>query len=194
MIEMADADTAARVALRLVLQRGAQLGRRLVALRFVEELEPMAVRIEKAVRGAVPDVAVGPLAVDSRRFERGDAARERLGAVRAVGDVPHSRLRSGGQLQRRTLVVAEAAQVDRVAALAGNLHAEDLSEVRQALVGPRRQQLDMREVREVADGLGQDRYPRVSACRCSARRLASAMIVSDGLTESVRGTTEPSPT
>ena len=114
--------------------------------------------------------------------------------MRAIRDVADAGLRRGGQLQRRKLVVAEAAQVDRVAALAGHLHAEDLAEVREALVGLRCQQLDVREVREVANGLAQDRYPFVSSWRCAARRLASAMIVSDGLTDSVRGTTEPSPT
>ena len=38
------------------------------------------------------------------------------------------------------------------------------------------------------------RYPFGSASRWSARRVASAMIVIDGFTDSVRGTTEPSPT
>ena len=38
------------------------------------------------------------------------------------------------------------------------------------------------------------RYPFGSASRCSASLVASAMIVSDGFTESVRGTSDPSPT
>ena len=38
------------------------------------------------------------------------------------------------------------------------------------------------------------RYPLASASRCSASLVASAMIVSDGFTESVRGTSDPSPT
>ena len=140
------------------------------------------------------EVAVEPRALDARRLERRDPALERLGAVRAVREVPDAGLRRRGQLQRRPLVVAEAAQVDRVAALAGDLHAEDLPEVDEALVGLRRQQLDVREVREVADRLRHARYPCGSAWRWSASRSASAMIVSDGLTESVRGTSEPSPT
>ena len=93
MVEMAHADAAAGVALRLVLQRRPQLGRSLVALRFVEELEAVAVGIEERVRGAVSDVALEPFAGDARRVERGDPPLERLDAVRAVREVPDARLR-----------------------------------------------------------------------------------------------------
>ena len=180
--------------MRLVLQRGPQLRRRRVSLGLVEELDAVPVRIAEAVGRAVAEVAVEPVPVDPAGLERRDPARERLRAVGAVGEVADARLRGGGQLERRALVVAEPAQVDRVSVLARDLHAEELAEVVEALVRLRRQQLDVREMREVADGLGHARYPWGSAWRCSARRLASAMIVSDGLTESVRGTSEPSPT
>src|SRR4029079_4477097 len=102
---------------------------------------------------------------------------ERLGAHRAIGDVPDAGVGRLGQLDRRALVVAEAPEVDRVAALRAHLHAEELAEVAEALVGLRRQELDMREVREVADGLGHARSPCGSASRWPARRSASAMIV-----------------
>jgi hypothetical protein len=55
----------------------------------------VAVGVEEAVRGAVAEVAVEPRALDAGRLERGDAPRERLGAVRAVGEVPDARLRGG---------------------------------------------------------------------------------------------------
>ena len=116
------------------------------------------------------EVAVEPGAGDSAGLEGRDPPLERLGGVRAVGQVPDARLRRGRQLERRALVVAEAAQVDRVAALARDLHAEDLAEVVEALVGLRREQLDVGEVREVADRLAHARYPCGSAWRCSARR------------------------
>ena len=95
---------------------------------------------------------------DVREFvtwaERGGCpAPEGLDAVGAVRNVPDPRLLGRGQLERRPLVVAEASQVHRVASLTGDLHAEDLPEVVEALVGLRRQQLDVREVREVTDGL-----------------------------------------
>ncbi len=194
MIEVAHADAAAGIAVRLVLQRGLDLRRRRVALRLVEELDPVTVGVEEAVRGAVAEVAVEPLPGDAAGLQRRDPPLQRLGAVGAVGEVPDARLRRRRELERRALVVAEAAQVDRVAALARDLHAEDLAEVEEALLRLRREQLDVREMRQVADRLGHARYPCGSAWRCSARRLASAMIVSDGLTESVCGMSEPSPT
>jgi hypothetical protein len=49
--------------------------------------------------------------------------------------------------------------------LAGDLHAEDLAEVVEALVRLRCQQLDVREMREITDRLGQERYPCASASR-----------------------------
>src|SRR3954453_20586534 len=114
--------------------------------------------------------------------------------MRAVGEVPDARLRRGGQLERRALVVTEAAQVERVSALARDLHAEELAEVEEALLRLGCEQLDVREMRDVANRLAHARYPFGSASRCAARRVASAMIVSDGLTESVCGMSEPSPT
>ena len=74
VVEVADADAAPRVALRLVLERRAKLGRRLVALGLVEELEAMAVGIEEAVGGTVTEIAVEPLALDAGRLECGDPA------------------------------------------------------------------------------------------------------------------------
>ena len=159
VVEVADSDAAPRVALRLVLERRPKLRGRLVALGLVEELEPVAVGIEEAVGAAVAEVAVEPAALDSGRLERRDPALESLRAVRAVGQVPDPGLRGRGQLQRRPLVVAEAAQVHRVSRSPGDLHAEDLPEVDEALVRPRRQQLDVREVREVTDRLRHERYP-----------------------------------
>ena len=91
MVEMTNANAAARVALRLVLERGPKLGRRDVALRLEEELEAVPVGIAEGVRGTVAEVAVRPLAGNAGCLERVDAPRERLGAVRAVGDVADSR-------------------------------------------------------------------------------------------------------
>ena len=194
VIEVADADAAPRVAARLVLERGPQLRRSRVVLGLVEELDAVAVGVEEAVGAAMAEVAVDPVAGDASGIERCDPAGERLRAVRAIREVTDARLRRRGELERGALVVAEAAQVDRVALLAGDLHAEDLAEVEEALVRLRREQLDVREVSEVADRFGHVRYPCGSSSRCPASRLASAMIVSDGLTESVCGTSEPSPT
>ena len=53
----------------------------------------MAVGVEETVRAAVAEVAVEPLALDAAGLERGDAPLERLGATRAVGEVPDARLR-----------------------------------------------------------------------------------------------------
>ena len=143
VVEVPDAGAAPGVALRLVLQRGTELRRRLVALGLVEELDGVAVGVAEAVRRAVPHVAVEPLAACTAGLERAHAPVERLGAPRAVGEMTDARLLRRGELQRRALVVAEAAQVDRVAALARDLHAEQVDEVAKALFGLRRQQLDV---------------------------------------------------
>jgi hypothetical protein len=105
----------------------------------------------------VTEVAGEPLARDAGRLEGGDPARQRLGAVRAVREVPDTRLPRRRELQRRALVLAEAAQVNRVAVVTRDVHAEELAEVVEALLGSRRQELDVREVREVADGLAHAR-------------------------------------
>ena len=99
----------------------------------------MAVGIEEAVGGAVTEVPVVPAALDPSRIERLDASGQRLAAEGSIREVPDSGLPRRGQLERRALVVAEAAQVDGVALLARDLHAEDLAEVLEALVRPRRE-------------------------------------------------------
>ena len=64
-------------------------------------------------------------------------------------------------------------------ALGLNRHPEDLGEVVEALLRPGGEELDVRDVREIARLLG---------------HAARAMIVNDGFTDIVRGMTEPSPT
>ena len=173
VVEVADADAAARVALRLVLQRRAKLGRRLVALGLVEELDAVAVGIEEAVgrgRGRGRRRATRPRRPPPRARRPGARAPRGCACGRRGGRRPPAR--DAVSFSDDALVVAEAAQVDRVAALAGDLHAEDLAEVVEALVGLRRQQLDVREVREVADGLASREVPvRVGVRGGSARRL-----------------------
>jgi hypothetical protein len=159
VIEVTHAGAAARIALRLVLERRLQLGGRLVALRLPEHLQAMAVRVVEAVRRAVTDVAVEPRPVDAGLLQRVYPPSERLGAVCPVREVPEAGLGRGRQLERGPLVVAESAQIDGVAALGRHLHAEELAEVGEALVRLRRQQLDVREVREVANRL---RHPNAS--------------------------------
>src|SRR4029077_12677314 len=127
--EMPDANTATGIALRLVLQRGAELGRRHVALGLVEELEAVTVGIEKAVGATVTEVALVPAARRAARLERDNATVECRGAVRAVGEVADAGLGRVRQLQRRPLVVAEAAQVDRIPFFARYLHAEEVAKV-----------------------------------------------------------------
>ena len=57
-----------------------------------------------------------------------------------------------GQLEAVALVVAPAAQVDGLALARLDLHPEHVDEEAQALVGQRRQQLGVADVREVVDG------------------------------------------
>src|SRR4029077_14792683 len=113
--------------MRLVLQRGLDLGRRRVALRLVEELDPVTIGVLEAVRGAVPEVAVEPLPADAAGFQCRDSPPQRLGAVGAIGEVPDARLRRRRELERGPLIVTEAAQVDRIPCLTRDLHTEDLA-------------------------------------------------------------------
>ena len=103
----------------------------------------MAVGIEEDVGATVTEIALEPLALDAGRLECGDPALQGLCAVCPVGNMPDPSPLGGGQLQRGSLVVAEATQVDGIATLAGDFQPEDLPEVVEALVRLRRQELDV---------------------------------------------------
>ena len=154
VVEVADAGAPARIALRLVLQRRTKLRGRLPPLRLVEELEPVTVRVEEAVRRPVADVAVDPFPLRAGRLERLDTPLERLRAHRPVREMVDSRCVRLGQLQRRALVLAESAHVDRASRFGRDIHAEHLAEVLEARRGVGGQELDVRKVGEVANRLG----------------------------------------
>ena len=113
MIEPAHRRAATVIALRDVLQRRSLAGRRFVAPRLVVELEEVPVRIAELVGGAVAEIAVAPADAAAERFDRRDAACERLRTSAAIADVPHAGVVGRGQLQRVELVVVEAAEIRR---------------------------------------------------------------------------------
>ncbi len=90
MIEAANIDAARRKALRLILQRGFLVGRRLVPFGLVIELDDVAVGIAAAERRALPHVAIGPADLEARSLQRGDAAFQRLRAARPQRHVLHA--------------------------------------------------------------------------------------------------------
>ena len=195
VIEVPHADAAAGIALRLVLQRGAELGRRLVALGLVEELDAVAVGVEEAVGATVTEVAVEPAARRAARLERGNATVERLGAVRAVREVADAGLRPRASASATT-ARSRRSRAGRPSPLLRRR--SPCRGARESSGGSRRASASA--ARRARGARGREWAPsrevpvRVGCARCSARRSASAMIVSDGLTESVRGTSEPSPT
>ena len=89
-----------------------------------------------------------------------------------------------GQLEAVALVVAPAAQVYRLALALLDLHPEQVDEEPQALLGERRQQLGVADVREVVDRLAHRRRPpRARAARRGRRtaRRRSSLLALDAL-------------
>ncbi|MGY3359700.1 hypothetical protein ACVWZK_006363 [Bradyrhizobium sp. GM0.4] len=82
MIEAADIDAARGKALRLVLQCGLQLGRRLIPFGLVVELDDVSIGIAAAEGRPLPHVAVDPADVEAGPFQRRDATLQRLLAAR----------------------------------------------------------------------------------------------------------------
>ena len=68
---------------------------------------------------------------------------------RAKRDVAHAGHFRRGELEGVVFVIVPGAQVHRIATAAALRHPEDVDEKPEAVVRPRRQQLDVREVREV---------------------------------------------
>src|SRR4029078_3023859 len=87
------------VALRLVAPGGCEVRWGLVALRLVEQLEDVAVRVGEAVGGPVPDVALCPPGAEPCRLDGGHATIESIGAPGAQCDVPQTCSRGLGQFQ-----------------------------------------------------------------------------------------------
>ena len=151
MVEPLDGRAAPDVALRLVPPRRPQVLGRHVALGLVVELEHVAVGIGEAVRGPVPEVAVDPARAEAGRLDRRHAPLERLGAPRPQRHVAEPGLRRLGELEAVALVVAPAAQEDRLALARLLLHAEHVDEEAQALLGLRGEQLGVADVGEVVE-------------------------------------------
>jgi len=156
VVEPLDGGTSPHVPLGLVPPRRLQVLGRHVALRFVVELEHMAVRIGEAVRGPVTDIAVDPARAEPRLLDGGDPPLERLRAASAQGHVAETGLRRFRQLQAIAEIVAPAAQVDRPALPRLLLHAEHVDEEAQALVRSRGQELRVPDPGDVVQRFGHD--------------------------------------
>ena len=96
-------------------------------------------------------VAVDPAQAEAGRLDRCHAALERLWTPGAQRHVPEAGPLRLGQLEAVALVVAPAAQEDRLALARLHLHAEHLLEEAQALVGLGGEQLGVADVGEVVD-------------------------------------------
>jgi hypothetical protein len=97
----------------------------------------------------VPEVAVGPAEAEAGGLDGGDTSLQRLRAPGAQREVRHPRRGRLRQLQAVPLVVAPAPQEDRLTVARLDLHAQDVDEEAQALLGLRGQQLRMADVRDL---------------------------------------------
>src|SRR4051795_12277449 len=104
VVEPAHIDAARRIALRLVLQGGAEFGRRLVPLRLIVKLDQVLVRIAEPVSRAVAQFALVPADLVAGALQRLHAPLEGLRAAGAEGRVAEARCLRGGQLQGVALV------------------------------------------------------------------------------------------
>ncbi len=145
-------NAARRIFLRLVLQRGLELRRRLVPLGLVIKLDQVAVRIAASIGRPVADVAVDPADMMRGVLERRDPPLQRRSAAHAERGVHDAGSVRRGELERRALVIVPAAQIDAVAVAAGLGHAEHGSEELQRLIRFWRQNLDVAEMRQIHVG------------------------------------------
>ena len=153
MVDAAHAGAAAGELLRQVLERRAQVLRRLVFLLLVIELHDMAVGIVETIGPAMAEIAVGPADAQSRFLDRFGAALQCLGAGGAPGDAADAVALLGAQLDRARRIVAIAAQIDRMLALVDDFHAQEVAEIPERLLGLRGQDLDMAQMGDVLDRL-----------------------------------------
>ena len=134
------------------MSAGFKLGRRVVPLGFVVQLDLVAVRILAHEGRAVAQIAFVPTDVEFGAFEGRDAPFERLRAARAKSHVAHSSLLRGGELEGVALVIVPGAQVDRIAFPAAFGHPHDVDEEAQAFLRLGGEKLQMPQVGDVSDG------------------------------------------
>ena len=154
VVDALDRGAAVDVALRHVLEPGAQVLGRDVGVLLEEELKPVPVGVVELVRGPVPVVALVPADTEPGRLDGGGAALKGRGAPgpeRRVAQPGQPRL---GQLQAVGLVLAPAAQEYRLALAVLDLHTEQVDEEAQAVVGGRGEELGVGNVGDVVDWLG----------------------------------------
>src|SRR5450631_2277923 len=99
MVDAPHIAAARRIALRLVLQRGLELGRRLVPLGLVIELDLVPVRVLAHEALAVAEIAVGPADVEAGTLQRGGASFQRLRRAGAERHVAEAGCLRGGKLE-----------------------------------------------------------------------------------------------
>ena len=95
------------------------------------------------------EIAFRPPRAEAGGVDDRGAPFERFRARGAKRDVAHAGHFRRGELERVVFVIVPGAQVHRIAAAAALRHAQDVDEKPEAVVRPRRQQLDVREVGEV---------------------------------------------
>ena len=128
------------------------------------------------------DVAVDPADPLPRRLDRRDPAVERLRAPRAQGRVAEPGLGRLGQLQAVALVVAPAAQVDRLAFPCLLLHPEDVGEEPKRALGLGGEQLGVADAGDLPERLRA--HLLATSLRASERSQSSLAAATRGCTPS----------
>jgi hypothetical protein len=139
-----------REPLRLILQVWPFGGAGNIARHFIKELDQVPIRAMELVGRPVPAVPIDPPS-GITKLPRAPLEGRRAGA--AEGGVPETGDRRLGERKRGALVVAIAAQIDRLALLADDLEAQHIGEEALAFLGAWGEQLDMREMGDIVDWL-----------------------------------------
>jgi hypothetical protein len=151
VVKPAHVHAPARDALRLILQGGPQIFRRLVPLGLVVDLQQVAVRIVELVGRTMAQFALVPTDPEARLLQRRDPALQRLRAARPERRVTQAGRVRPGQLKRVALVIVPASEIHRLTLPSALGHAEYVHEEAQRFVRLRRQELDMAEMGHVHD-------------------------------------------
>ena len=159
VIQPANVHAARRKALRLIFQRRLQSGGGFIPLRFVIELDFVAVGILADKGRAVRQIAVGPAESKPEPFSAATRRSSACGLRVRKATWPSARLFRRGQLQRVALVIVIRAKINRIAFASAFGHAHDIDEEAQAFLGLGREQFQMAQVGQVHDGFRLHTFP-----------------------------------
>ena len=154
MIEAAGTDAVDGAALGLILETGAQFGRRLELRGLKVDFEGMSVCALKTESGTVQNFVVEPVALNAGSLQVFDYALQCLFTAGAEAEVTETRSFGGCQLKGAGFVVSPSSQIDRIPLAFCFGKADEVSKECQTPVGLRREEFDVADVGNVVEGRG----------------------------------------